>query len=56
MNMYLPLAEKLMDKYFAENDVDAEAGIVLARIYLLHDLRCLILSVFFRGSSLSHGG
>ena len=24
--MYLPLAEKLMDKYFLDNDVDAEAG------------------------------
>ena len=27
VNMYLPLAEKLMEKYFSENEVDAEAGI-----------------------------
>lgn len=31
-NLFLPLAEKLMDKYFADNDVDSEAE---ARLYLL---------------------
>ena len=30
--LYLPLAEKLIDKYFAENDVDSDAEV---RLYLM---------------------
>ncbi len=30
--LYLPLAEKLIDKYFSENDVDSEAEV---RLYFM---------------------
>lgn len=30
--LFLPLAEKLIDKYFAENDIDSEAEV---RLYLM---------------------
>ena len=45
-NMYLPLAEKLMEKYFTENDIDAEAGTCTASRFFYYILFEFQLPVF----------
>ena len=56
-NMYLPLAEKLMEKYFSENTVDAEAGMGTS-VHVGANIefeRFIVVYLWSRDSSVSHG-